>query len=592
MSRLFNNFFENGYFPDLWKISHITPIYKRSGPKSCKTSYRPISLLPTLSKCFESIMHDRLLKHCLENNVITEKQAAYLQGDSTVSQLLYIVHKIRKNWSENKLTHGLFLDVSSAFDKVWHNGLLAKLGQIGVDGNFYNTVRSYLSRRQQIVVVDGVKSDILDTKAGVPQGSRLGPLLFIIYMNDINEGIESDMLIFADDTSLLATGADPAETSANLNRDLVKIHSWALRWKVTFNPKKTRDIIFSKKVLNNSPPITFDNTIIERVNVHKHLGLFLTSSLDWNVQVNEVCLRANRKLSVLRSVKLLSRQTLDILYKLTVRSVIDYGLPVYYNNLKQTELLRLENVQYRAAKIVSGALHLTSREKLNGELGWESIFERGNFLSLNIFQKIHLHETRPLIRNCMPKINLENNHNLRNRSGYVPFGYKGVKFNSSFFPNTTKLWNKLPKNIQCQNLQDFKKSTKTLFRPPKYKHFSRGSKIGNIQLTRIRVGRSDLNQHKFTIGLIDNPECLCHFKSESPEHFFLDCFLYSPERQILFSLIEHYVPFFKNITRKKKLEIISKGVNINDDTFLSTNTAIMKATQNFILSTKRFENRN
>ena len=86
MSRLFNNFFEIGYFPDLWKISHITPIYKRSGPKSCKTSYRPISLLPTLSKCFESIMHDRLLKHCLENNVITEKQATYLQGDSTVSQ--------------------------------------------------------------------------------------------------------------------------------------------------------------------------------------------------------------------------------------------------------------------------------------------------------------------------------------------------------------------------------------------------------------------------------------------------------------------------------------------------------------------------
>ena len=111
-------------------------------------------------------------------------------------------------------------------------------------------------------------------------------------------------------------------------------------------------------------------------------------------------------------------------------------------------------------------------------------------------------------------------------------------------------------------------------------------------MTRIRVGRSDLNQHKFTIGLIDNPECLCHFKSESPEHFFLDCFLYSPERQILFGLIEHYVPFFKNLTRKKKLEIISKGVNINDDTFLSTNTAIMKATQNFILSTKRFENRN
>ena len=133
--------------------------------------------------------------------------------------------------------------------------------------------------------------------------------------------------------------------------------------------------------------------------------MYLTSCLDWSVQINEVCLKANRKLSVLRSVKLLSRQTLDILYKLTVRSVIDYALPVYYKTLKQTEMSRLDNLQYRAAKIVSGALHYTSKDKLNDELGWETITERGNLLSLNIFHKIHLHETRPLVRECMPILN-------------------------------------------------------------------------------------------------------------------------------------------------------------------------------------------
>ena len=108
-------------------------------------------------------------------------------------------------------------------------------------------------------------------------------------------------------------------------------------------------------------------------------------------------------------------------------------------------------------------------------------------------------------------------------------------------------------------------------------------------LTRIRVGRSDLNQHKFSIGLVDSPECLCHHNSESPEHFFLDCFLYSPERRILLGLIEHYVPFFKNLTKKRKLELILNGVYIDNDEFLSTNTIIMKATQAFILNTKRFE---
>ena len=184
-------------------------------------------------------------------------------------------------------------------------------------------------------------------------------------MNDIVDDIESDIMIFADDTSLLASGSDPAETAEQLNRDLTKISSWAQKWKVVFNAKKSKDIIFSKKSLNNSPPIVFNDTFIERVNTHKHLGLYLTSCLDWSVQIHEVCLKANRKLSVLRSVKLLSRQTLDILYKLTVRSVIDYALPVYYKTLKQIEMSRLDNLQYRAAKIVSGALHFTSKDKLN-----------------------------------------------------------------------------------------------------------------------------------------------------------------------------------------------------------------------------------
>ena len=157
---------------------------------------------------FESVLHDRLLKYCLENYIITEKQAAYLKGDSTVSQLLYIVHNIRKTWSETNILKGIFLDVSAAFHKVWHNGLLAKLGQIGVEGSFLNTISSYLAGRQQVVVVDGVKSDVLDVKAGVPQGSRLGPLLFIIFMNDIIDDIERDILICADDNSLIASGSD------------------------------------------------------------------------------------------------------------------------------------------------------------------------------------------------------------------------------------------------------------------------------------------------------------------------------------------------------------------------------------------------
>ena len=144
-------------------------------------------------------------------------------------------------------------------------------------------LKSYLNDRRQVVVVNGHKSEMVHTKAGVPQGSRLGPLLFIIYMNDIINNIESEILIFADDTSLFASGADPVITAEQLNRDLQQISNWSKEWKVSFNAKKSKDIIFSNKYLNNSPPLVFNDNFIERVNCHKHLGIYLSSTLDWSV---------------------------------------------------------------------------------------------------------------------------------------------------------------------------------------------------------------------------------------------------------------------------------------------------------------------
>ena len=217
--------------------------------------YRPISLLPTLSKICEAIIHNDLLRHCLENNVITTKQAAYLKGDSTINQLIYIIHKIRLSGTKGCITHGIFLDVSAAFDRVWHKGLIAKLKQNCVNGKVLELFTSYLSNRKNITVVDGVKSKVETVKAGIPQGSRLGPLLFIIYINDITDDIESDILIFADDTSLFASGKDPSETAEILNRYLEKISTWAERWKVKFNSDKSSKVIFSNKLLNNISPI-------------------------------------------------------------------------------------------------------------------------------------------------------------------------------------------------------------------------------------------------------------------------------------------------------------------------------------------------
>ena len=287
----------------------------------------------------------------------------------------------------------------------------------------------------------------------------------------------------------------------------------------------------------------------------------------------------------MRSVKFLSRGTLDVLYKLTVRSLIDYSLILYFHTLKVTEAARLNQIQYRAAKLCTGALHFTSLEKLNSELGWEDLATRAEFLGLSIFHKIHLHETRPLIRKCMPEIAKVTN--TRTNDFYKPFPNLGTNFSRSFFPHFTKAWNKLEVSVQTEyDLSVFKEKLKVKFKPKKHKHFARGSKRGNALVTQLRVGRSYLNSHGFSIGLADSPECLCH-RNETTDHFLLKCFLYTKERQILFDTIEQLLPKFQKMTQKKQLDILLFGINLDHEEIDSRNLPITFAVQKFLLTTNR-----
>ena len=310
--------------------------------------------------------------------------------------------------------------------------------------------------------------------------------------------------------------------------------------------------------------------------------------MDWSRQIHETCLKANRKLAVLRNVKQLKRKTLDLLYKVTVRSVIDYALPIYANTLKQTELARLERVQYRAAKLVTGALHFTSQEKLNIELGWETIKKRIEFLGLSLFHKIHLHETRPLVRKCLTALDFEKRYEVRSKGGYLPYPKYGDKFRNSFFPFISKLWNNLSPSTQSKDLIDFKLQLRVDMKPSKIKCFSNGSKIGNSLLTRFRTGRTYLNLHRYTIGQVDEPTCICHAKEESPIHYMLDCFLYTTERQALFSLVEHYIPNFSKLNKKAKYDLLTTGLKNEDPDFNHLNYTIMFAVRKYIIQTKRF----
>ena len=197
------NILKTGIFPDQWKEANVTPVHKKND-KQIISNYRPISLLPILAKVFERIIFKNLYNYLTKNKLLTKNQSGFRPGDSCTNQLLSLVHEIHESFDHGFEVRSIYLDISKAFDKVWHEGLVFKLKQNGIEGKLLNLFKNYLSNRKQRVVLNGMESKWGEIRAGVPQGSVLGPLLFLIYINDLEDGIKSNVIFFADDTSLLS----------------------------------------------------------------------------------------------------------------------------------------------------------------------------------------------------------------------------------------------------------------------------------------------------------------------------------------------------------------------------------------------------
>ena len=274
---IFQNILVTSTYPDVWKLANVTPIFKK-GDKQLLKNYRPIiSLLPICGKVFETIIFNNLYSYLNANNLITKNQSGFRSGDSTTNQLLYLVNVIHEAFEDPKSleVRAVFLDISKAFDKVWHDGLIFKLKQNGVSGSLLKLFENYLLNRNQRVVLNGFRSDYSIIQSGVPQGSVLGPLLFLIYINDLERNIRSNVKFFADDTMLFSIVNDPL--TIDLNHDLNIICQWAHRWKMEFNPdptKQANEILFScKKSSPNHPLLIFNRSAVVKVNEQKHLGL-------------------------------------------------------------------------------------------------------------------------------------------------------------------------------------------------------------------------------------------------------------------------------------------------------------------------------
>ncbi|KAA5662330.1 reverse transcriptase family protein, partial [Pseudomonas aeruginosa] len=321
-------------FPDLMKYSKIIPLFK-SGSTFDPTNFRPISVLPTLSKIFEKIILEQLLNHFYSNNLLHNKQYGFTRGRSTIDAGVDLIKNIFQAWEESHNALGVFCDLSKTFDCVEHNTLLRKLHHYGIRGVSLELIKSYLSGRIQKVDVKGTRSSGVLLNMGVPQGSILGPFLFLVYINDLPKFIETrhEVVLFADDTSLLFKIKRQLEDYDDVNDAISRVVHWFSVNNLLLNNKKTKCIKFTTpNVRQVDTNIIVSGETLELVDSTVFLGITVDSRLQWGPHI---CKLANRLSSAAFAVKKIrtytDEDTARLVYFSYFHSVMSYGILLWGN---------------------------------------------------------------------------------------------------------------------------------------------------------------------------------------------------------------------------------------------------------------------
>ena len=579
-----------GQYPSAWKLANVIPLFKNDNPQH-KVNYRPVSLLASFSKICERVVFFHLYNFLMETGFLYKFQSGFRPGDSTINQLIFLVHKIYEALEDGKEVRAVFLDISKAFDKVWHAGLLRKLEAFGVQSPLLQWFESYLCNRKQRVVIEGQCSDWRTITSGVPQGSVLGPLLFLIYINDITDDLASLPLIYADDTTLLEIVDDPVVSAGRLNSDLHKISVWADKWLVTMNPVKSRNVIFSlKRNKQVHPPLFLSSNIVKDVESHTHLGLTLQSSMSWRKHIVRVFEKASKRLNMLKFVRFkVDCSILTSLYKSLIIPLMEYG-DVIWNNCYDCDSALLDGVQYEAARLVTGAIKGTSSARLYKELAWESLSNRRKLHLLCQFYKIVKNLAPYYLSEMLPKLSSERtNYRLRSRENFTQFSCRTSRFQKSFFPSAITGWNSLDIDVRNSvSLPTFKAKLRSTLFPHSYNKlfdFSL-SRRASIDHTRLRLGFSCLREYLFKINRCASPFCECGLDSESVKHFFLFCPRYGAQRNVLFTSAATILgETWSSSSDARKINFLLYGVkSVNYD----VNCVLFREVQRFIMSTNRF----
>ena len=350
--------------PDEWKHAQVTAIFKK-GAKTKPQNYRPVSLTCIICKILESIVRDKIIDHMTDNKLFSPKQFGFISGRSTTLQLLHVL----KIWTEIIDQGGelnvIYCDFMKAFDKVPHKRLVHKIDKYGIKDDILGWIENFLSNRTQVVKVGNINSAPANVTSGIPQGSVLGPILFVLYINDLPEVVDKDSYIylFADDTKV-SRNIKSDQDRIILQEDINKLVEWSNTWMLKFHPDKCVFMNISARQNNISCAYKMGDHILAESKCEKDIGVYIDNNLKFDIHINNVVNKANRILAITRrTFDYMNDNVFCMIFKGLVRPHLEYAAPVWSPHLNKYKE-QLENVQRRATKLVPGLNQLSYPERL------------------------------------------------------------------------------------------------------------------------------------------------------------------------------------------------------------------------------------
>ena len=362
---LFNKSLSKGILPSDWKLVNVTCIFK-SGDKTKSSNYGPIRITSILCRMLESIIKSAVMDHCKDSSIFTDSQFGFRERRGCILQPLTVFDTWSKYIDSDIPVDTVFLDFRKALDSIPHKRLLLKLEKLGVLGNVLKWISDFLTNRLQCVVLNGQFSEWTDLSSGVPQGSILGPLLFIMYVNDLVDQVNSFCKLFADDAKLYKD-LQNLKDFETIQDDLNKLCQWTLKWLMLFNVDKCKVMHIGK----DNPRFEHEMTdkdgntkVLKSVDSEKDLGVYIQENLKFDKHISLTFNTANRLVGIImRAFSYLNEETLLVVYKTLIRPILDYGNTIWIPTLKK-DVLAIENVQRRLMRLLPELSHLSYAERL------------------------------------------------------------------------------------------------------------------------------------------------------------------------------------------------------------------------------------